>query len=456
MIDISRLKENPAIKACFSLEKKMIIDREQCSQPQPATFLLIIENSGSFQEIANFIQNNVKSENLFHFFSLFRKLGADIFIYAGNPPLLEQNIILINQNGLDSFDCAGFGSFKEDFSTDTSYALILQQKMKLLDDDSEIVKKIESLYREAAIKFEKASRLYFYGRPYGFYRNFISAVDNAINLFSILRNKDKDPAFREKLLGNIENEFERKFLEGLFPQPTELYVNLYKRKFLDFMEWLSEEFIEMNPDLERIFNPILEFMKSIYERDYFWNNRLIEGTKTLFRGPDPRIYNEDERILKLFKTKKITATIDLRGDYEAGKAADFRNYLEKKGIHAYVVNFNEIPNSNENLYGYVKKLIHRADELVKALRIIIQNSGNTYIHCHSGKDRTGVFSALIMKLFGKSNEEIIREYCRTGLDARKERILTVINYLDENYPIIDDYFKEIGLSDEEIAALKQK
>ena len=186
------------------------------------------------------------------------------------------------------------------------------------------------------------------------------------------------------------------------------------------------------------------------EHELYW------AQKRCFRGPDPSMYNEDDRVLNWFKKMSITETIDFRGESEAAKAEKFRKFLGKKGINATVVSLNERGNEDENLYGYVKKLIHQVDDLMISFRIIINNKNCTYVHCHTGKDRTGVFAALMMKLYGRSNEEIIDEYCRTGLDSQVYRIQHVIDYLDKTYPNIEDYFKNIGLTESEIAELKKR
>jgi Tfp pilus assembly protein PilP len=447
------LKEISPIIACFTIDST----HASCNSGNPPnnfrSFLLIVENHSKTSESIQKIQ---EIEQFTYSFEETRDHASILFCFKENPPQLAIKIYIFPRECLETFELDEFSSLKEIFSRDPSILAVLQQKLEGKKEEKSIEKFLETRFQKIAIDFEHASRLYFYGRPYGFYRKFNSAINHAIEIFSLLKNQSNDLEFQEKLLGNIENEFERRFLEGLFSQPTEIYANLYKRKFLDFMEWLSDELIEKYPDLESMIMKTIEFLNSIYERDYLWNMRPILGSKTLYRGPDPKVYNEDNRVMNFFKKNNITITIDLRGESEAKKAADFRAYLQNRGINTYVINFNELPDNTQNLYGYVKKLIHRADELAIALRLIINNQGSTYIHCHSGKDRTGVFSALMMKLFGRSNEEIIQEYCRTGLDARKERILSVIKYLDEKYPNIDDYFREIGLNEDEIRILKMK
>jgi protein-tyrosine phosphatase len=41
---------------------------------------------------------------------------------------------------------------------------------------------------------------------------------------------------------------------------------------------------------------------------------------------------------------------------------------------------------------------------------------NVLFHCRLGKDRTGVFAALVLKLLGVDNEDVVRDYMLTGDD----------------------------------------
>jgi protein tyrosine/serine phosphatase len=197
-------------------------------------------------------------------------------------------------------------------------------------------------------------------------------------------------------------------------------------------------------------------MENVYNETYLWNLRRIKGTKTIFRGPDPKLYKEDDRIFTFLEKNNIKTVIDLRGEYEASSGQDFREELIKRGIEAPVVNLNEPPNTSDSSPGYVKKLTHRSDQIAEMLRYIIKGKGNSLIHCHSGKDRTGVSSALLMKIMGLSDKESIEEYTKTGLDARPTRIIPVLKYLEKQQNGALNYLKHIGLTEEEIEALNKK
>ncbi|HJS10544.1 tyrosine-protein phosphatase [Sphingopyxis sp.] len=62
---------------------------------------------------------------------------------------------------------------------------------------------------------------------------------------------------------------------------------------------------------------------------------------------------------------------------------------------------------------------------VEAARVIGESDGPVLIHCTAGKDRTGVLAALLMKLLGLSNDEIIADYLLSSAIATEEFIAEI-------------------------------
>ena len=54
------------------------------------------------------------------------------------------------------------------------------------------------------------------------------------------------------------------------------------------------------------------------------------------------------------------------------------------------------------------------DKVVTTLRENARNNKCTLFHCTAGKDRTGIVSMALLKSYGVSDEDIIRDYMRTG------------------------------------------
>jgi protein-tyrosine phosphatase len=57
------------------------------------------------------------------------------------------------------------------------------------------------------------------------------------------------------------------------------------------------------------------------------------------------------------------------------------------------------------------------DKVVSIMRQNVDNGICTLCHCTAGKDRTGIASMALLKSYGVSDEEIIKDYMRTNRNA---------------------------------------
>ncbi len=81
--------------------------------------------------------------------------------------------------------------------------------------------------------------------------------------------------------------------------------------------------------------------------------------------------------------------------------------------------------NKEELYNYIPDLTtvypivvtddYALSQLSKAIKLIINNrKGAVLFHCTAGKDRTGIVSAVILKLLNVSNDDILKDYLLTN------------------------------------------
>jgi protein-tyrosine phosphatase len=63
---------------------------------------------------------------------------------------------------------------------------------------------------------------------------------------------------------------------------------------------------------------------------------------------------------------------------------------------------------------YLGYLEDRPDQVIAALRSIARSPGAALVHCAAGKDRTGVVSALVLRVAGVRPEAIVADYAATG------------------------------------------
>ncbi|MBE6039488.1 MAG: hypothetical protein E7219_00850 [Clostridiales bacterium] len=115
------------------------------------------------------------------------------------------------------------------------------------------------------------------------------------------------------------------------------------------------------------------------------------------------------------------------------------------------------------------------DKLARGLRFIIEHDGPYAIHCTEGKDRAGVVAALLECFMGASYDEIAADYMVTfynyyGITPDDERYDKIVEenidatlgalYGTDDIKSADlaaeaeDYFKECGLTDDEIDSLR--
>jgi protein-tyrosine phosphatase len=125
---------------------------------------------------------------------------------------------------------------------------------------------------------------------------------------------------------------------------------------------------------------------------------------------------------------------------------------------------------------YMDWLDRHANGIAAALRAIGSVDGDVLVCCSAGKDRTGIVSALLARLWGASLERIGTDYAASGAAlvdrfaaerlvstdpettavAQRcvpETMVTVLGYVEHRWGSVSAYLEAIGLTDAEIAAL---
>ncbi|CAM3955785.1 tyrosine-protein phosphatase [Deinococcus marmoris] len=90
-------------------------------------------------------------------------------------------------------------------------------------------------------------------------------------------------------------------------------------------------------------------------------------------------------------------------------------YLNLSLLPHRVRELNEASLAGSNGVSNCAVLDHAANNVVSILGAILDAPpGPLLIHCHAGKDRTGLIAALCLELAGRSREEIAADYVATG------------------------------------------
>ncbi len=88
-------------------------------------------------------------------------------------------------------------------------------------------------------------------------------------------------------------------------------------------------------------------------------------------------------------------------------------------------------------------------QLSKALKIIMNNrEGSVIFHCTAGKDRTGITSAILLKLLGVSDEYVMEDYLYTNKSfTKKAKFLSFLCRIFMRSKVLADKVFKVFLAD---------
>ena len=188
-----------------------------------------------------------------------------------------------------------------------------------------------------------------------------------------------------------------------------------------------------------------------------------------------------------FAALGIKTVIDLRRAFEVEQTgrvpeAEGLTYLNPVLEH---VDWTEVPHPDGTQHErwladrYLNFTEDARAGLATALSVIADSAAApVVVHCMAGKDRTGVVCALVLALLGVSDDDIATDYALTQLsmesltaylrvhnpvaiegndhmfDSPSEAMLLFLADLRDRHGSVADFVREIGLSDEQIAAMR--
>lgn len=216
------------------------------------------------------------------------------------------------------------------------------------------------------------------------------------------------------------------------------------------------------------------------------NTRELGGYRAFSRGRYTRMdavwrsdvqRYPDEGDFALLREHHITTVIDMRGEGDILRApSGFESAADFAYCHVPIDEGSGIPESREAVPDSYMH-IAMAKNMHMVFKKIAAAPGGVMINCTAGKDRTGVVSALLLKLCGVSEEDIVYDYLLTR-ECNQKRF----EQIHQNYPEVDmsivipdesymreflrlfkerfqaaeDYFEARGVSRDEVALIKRK
>ena len=188
------------------------------------------------------------------------------------------------------------------------------------------------------------------------------------------------------------------------------------------------------------------------------------------------VSNLSREAVEFLLKSNITNFIDLRSTEEVLKRpCSLSGMFDYKNLP--LCDYVRLPHKGSEVAEFYYKVAKEKNRVQRVLKAIANTDSGTVIFCRSGKDRTGIISALLLLLGGYSDEYIVRDYTLSQMNLQKiidsylllhpeyERdALTpcekhIFGFLDKiryNYTDIINYCREIGLTEQEISSLKNK
>lgn len=205
----------------------------------------------------------------------------------------------------------------------------------------------------------------------------------------------------------------------------------------------------------------------------------VEGNKTLY----DRIYRSDrqeypcDEDISFLLGNDIKTIIDMRTEQDTIiKPSGFRNLTGFMYYNIPIKEGSNIPGSVETVLGsYID--IACSDNMCKVFEIIADADSGVMFNCSSGKDRSGVVSAIILMLCGVNENDVIsdymltKEYNRERFDLLKKNFPDVdmnivilresymrdfMKLLYERFVDVRGYFSSIGLSEDKVNRIRWK
>jgi protein tyrosine/serine phosphatase len=201
-------------------------------------------------------------------------------------------------------------------------------------------------------------------------------------------------------------------------------------------------------------------MEIVNFRDISTFNPLLKKG-LIFRTSTLSLFPKEQDFQAFLQAKNITQIIDLRADREVQENCyAIENQQLFKYIHApfdpwaQSVTFQNTYNTGTNAeIAYHFFMLECQDSIKKVMESLAENEGATAIHCHAGKDRTGIIAILLHLLVGANYEVILQDYLASEMDT-SEKLFQIVWKEIEKKGGIEGYLQTCNLSLAQIQHLK--
>ncbi|HMM01070.1 MAG TPA: tyrosine-protein phosphatase [Bacilli bacterium] len=218
-------------------------------------------------------------------------------------------------------------------------------------------------------------------------------------------------------------------------------------------------------------------LESVYNFRDIGGYPLLNGKRTkygvLFRSGSLSYATKED--VKKIEDIGIKTIIDLRGDKEHNELPDLTQASKKiTAYHLPVNGGGRVPVDEDDMLASYMEMVEEPVSARAIFSTIAHAEKPILIHCTAGKDRTGVFTALLLALAGVTHDDINADYLLSIPYLRAMMSLTLDRHPDfpraclfpkadflskfwnefrGRYGLVSEYLDYIGLSGEEIDIL---
>ena len=199
-------------------------------------------------------------------------------------------------------------------------------------------------------------------------------------------------------------------------------------------------------------------------RDLNLYNQSYVKPNMIFRSATP-IPHQSPELLEEFQSLEINSIVDLRSAVEIGHASyndDFIQTFTYYWVHIDISMPPEILEENGvNILPFYKQfcwytLFHNKDQIKRFFNILSRpDNYSIVLHCHAGRDRTGIMSALILLLMNAPEANIIQDYLATDIYTQAEDMEYVFQKVYEEGGI-EKYLISCGVEQNVLDDLKER
>jgi hypothetical protein len=291
--------------------------------------------------------------------------------------------------------------------------------------------------------FEACSRSHRRSDSYQYYFHYNLALGTLTRIFHVLESKAAPrylfcPKFAFSSFGGSRTAEGKEWaaLAGSLYLPE---ANEAKRRLADmYLKLISRARARFGPTaFARTAN--VELLEEIMKRDFFFNVRDFAqayGGKLhpgrLFRTSALPRWKDRRELKEFLAGNKVANIIDLRTSDELTK--DGRRLAYDNRTLAGI-NYRNIPVASGNHLGeggeYMRCLQSNLAQFALALETIAHARGSTVIHCHVGKDRTGIACALVACLLDRPRKEIVDDYLLSEQGVTRVKIDALLDGIEQ-------------------------